>query len=116
GGKTEAYLGVAAYTMALRRLQGPIGGYEAARGVAVIMRYTLRLLTIQQFQRASALICAMEIVRQESAAAGDHRWGEEPFRLGLWVGNRATPGRTSHAAESIKEAKGDTWNAGRGSG
>jgi len=102
--------------MALRRLQGSVGGYEADRGVAVIMRYTLRLLTIQQFQRASTLLCAMEVVRQQALEAGDDRWGEEPFRLGLWVGNRATPGRTSYAAESIKEAKGDTWNGGRGSG
>lgn len=116
GGKTEAYLGVAAYTMALRRLQGDLGGYEAARGVAVIMRYTLRLLTIQQFQRASALLCAMEVARREDLASGDDRWGGEPFRLGLWVGNKATPGRTADAHDSITEAKGDTWHGGRGSG
>ncbi|TRV82249.1 helicase, partial [Klebsiella pneumoniae] len=60
GGKTEAYLGVAAFTMAIRRMQGNLGGYDSSRGLAVIMRYTLRLLTLQQFQRATALICAME--------------------------------------------------------
>lgn len=116
GGKTEAYLGVAAYAMALRRLQGDLGGYETGRGVAVIMRYTLRLLTIQQFQRASGLMCAMEVVRRDAEAAGDDRWGKEPFRIGLWVGNRATPGRTSQSDEAIKEAKGDVWNGGRGGG
>lgn len=56
GGKTEAYLGVAAFTMAIRRMQGNLGGYDSSRGLAVIMRYTLRLLTLQQFQRATALI------------------------------------------------------------
>lgn len=68
GGKTEAYLGVAAFTMAIRRLQGSLGGYDSSRGLAVIMRYTLRLLTLQQFQRATALICAMEHIRREALA------------------------------------------------
>ena len=58
GGKTEAYLGLTAYTLAIRRLQGPIAGCSGDEGVAVLMRYTLRLLTLQQFQRASALLCA----------------------------------------------------------
>ena len=58
GGKTEAYLGVAAFTMFIRRLQGDLGGYDSSRGLSVIMRYTLRLLTLQQFQRATALICS----------------------------------------------------------
>lgn len=101
GGKTEAYLGVAAFTMALRRLQGEIGGYSS-EGVAVLMRYTLRLLTLQQFQRATALICAMEIIRRED----ETRWGSEPFRIGLWVGQRSTPNRTEDAAESIRKTRG----------
>ena len=95
GGKTEAYLGVAAFAMAIRRLHPKLGGYDAARGLAVIMRYTLRLLTIQQFQRATTLLCAMETIR-----TGDtNTWGEEPFSLGLFVGNKVTPGTTkqSHA-------------------
>ena len=58
GGKTEAYLGLAAFTIALRRLRGDRRGMHAGAGVSIIMRYTLRLLTVQQFQRASALICA----------------------------------------------------------
>ena len=92
GGKTEAYLGLAAYTFAIRRLQGVVGSGADARnggdGVAVLMRYTLRLLTLQQFQRASALICACETIRREVLAAGDKRWGTTPFRIGLWVGQR----------------------------
>ena len=79
GGKTEAYLGVAAFTMAIRRMQGNLGGYDSSRGLAVIMRYTLRLLTLQQFQRATALICAMEVLRREALNNGDMSLGLEPF-------------------------------------
>lgn len=82
GGKTEAYLGLSALVMALRRLRGPQNGVRSDAGVNVIMRYTLRLLTIQQFQRASTLICALELLRQNHPEI----WGQEPFRIGLWVG------------------------------
>lgn len=98
GGKTEAYLGVAAFAMAMRRLKSDLGGLDASRGLAVIMRYTLRLLTLQQFQRATALLCAMEVIRR----ADENSWGKEPFSLGLWVGNRVTPGRTEDAHQAIE--------------
>jgi len=98
GGKTEAYLGVAAFTMAMRRLQGDLGGLDASRGLSVIMRYTLRLLTVQQFQRATALICAMEALRRT-----DHEtWGTTPFTIGLWVGQRVTPNDTESSHEAIE--------------
>ena len=103
GGKTEAYLGLAAYAMGLRRLQGTVAGRSGESGVAVLMRYTLRLLTLQQFQRASALVCACEVIRREAVGAGDARWGAEPFRIGLWVGQRATPNRTKDAEEAVKK-------------
>ncbi|HPZ09615.1 MAG TPA: DISARM system helicase DrmA, partial [Candidatus Eremiobacteraeota bacterium] len=102
GGKTEAYLGLSAYTMAIRRLQGEIEGRRGEYGLAVLMRYTLRLLTLQQFQRASALICAMEVIRREETDI----WGDYPFRLGLWVGYKTTPNKTEDSAESIKSAHG----------
>jgi hypothetical protein len=114
GGKTEAYLGVAAYTMGLRRLQGDLGALEGRYGVAVIMRYTLRLLTIQQFQRASTLMCAMEVIRRKALQGGDPKWGLEPLRIGLWVGARATPNSTSDSDAAIKEAHKDVWNRGGG--
>ncbi|NNJ12761.1 helicase [Chloroflexales bacterium ZM16-3] len=110
GGKTEAYLGLTAYTLGIRRLQGVVGGRSGMTGVAVLMRYTLRLLTLQQFQRAATLICACEVIRREDPA----RWGDEPFRLGLWVGQRSTPNWVEDADEAIKQLK-KGGNAGGGS-
>ncbi len=99
GGKTEAYLGLTAYTLALRRLQGEIDGLRGDHGVAVLMRYTLRLLTLQQFQRATALICACEAIRRAEIT----KWGETPFRLGLWVGNKTTPNTLAAAANALRQ-------------
>ena len=110
GGKTEAYLGLTAYTLGLRRLQGVVGGRLGHAGVAVIMRYTLRLLTLQQFQRASALICACEVIRRADTGT----WGAEPFRIGLWVGQRTTPNTIDDAHEAVLRAHGA--GAGRGTG
>jgi Helicase conserved C-terminal domain len=84
GGKTEAYLGLAAFTLVLRRLRHP--GIASA-GLSVLMRYTLRLLTLDQLGRAATLICALELERQQDVK----RLGEWPFEIGLWVGNAATP-------------------------
>tara|TARA_R110000782_G_scaffold268961_3_gene366216 strand:+ start:19637 stop:23677 length:4041 start_codon:yes stop_codon:yes gene_type:complete len=113
GGKTEAYLGVAAFAMAIRRMQGDLGGYDGQRGLTVIMRYTLRLLTLQQFQRATTLICAMELERQEAVAKGDERLGITPFTIGLWVGNKVTPGTTADSHNAIQRIRDpDKFDAG----
>ena len=72
-----------------------IEGRRGDHGMAVLMRYTLRLLTLQQFQRAAALICACETIRRADVG----KWGETPFRLGLWVGNKTTPNTLAAAAE-----------------
>jgi len=108
GGKTEAYLGVAAFTMAIRRLQGNLGGLDSGRGLAVIMRYTLRLLTLQQFQRATALICAMEVMRRGNPEV----WGEEPFTIGLWVGQRVTPNTTDESHAAIEKERDGKYGTG----
>lgn len=107
GGKTEAYLGLTAYVLALRRLQGAIEGRRGDHGVAVLMRYTLRLLTVQQFQRAAALLCACEVIRRQDPAT----WGEPPFRLGLWVGKKNTPNTLQQAAEVLEQAQGNHYAA-----
>jgi hypothetical protein len=94
GGKTEAYLGLAAIEIFRRRLScGVAGG-----GTAVITRYTLRLLTAQQFQRAAALICAMELLR----ASDDRVKGMHPFSIGLWVGNEVTPATLPEAKKALE--------------
>ncbi|WP_411086854.1 helicase-related protein [Streptomyces sp. 061-3] len=94
GGKTEAYLGLAAIEIFRRRLaHGLAGG-----GTAVITRYTLRLLTAQQFQRAAALICAMEKLR----AMDERVKGMAPFSIGLWVGNEVTPRTRGDARDALK--------------
>lgn len=108
GGKTEAYLGVAAFTMGVRRLQGDMGGLNGGRGLAVIMRYTLRLLTLQQFQRATALICAMEVLRR----AEPEVWGDAPFTIGLWVGQRVTPNTTDESHAAIEKERDGKYGTG----
>ncbi|MCY3780047.1 MAG: DISARM system helicase DrmA [Chloroflexi bacterium] len=108
GGKTEAYLGLTAYTLAIRRLQGEVGGLDGMAGVAVLMRYTLRLLTLQQFQRATALIAACEVIRRDDPG----RWGKRPFRIGLWVGMRSTPNWTKDSDEAIRRSHGHGWHSG----
>jgi len=113
GGKTEAYLGLAAYVMGLRRLQGEVGGRSGEHGLAVLMRYTLRLLTLQQFQRATALICACEVIRRDAERTGEAVWGTEPFRIGLWVGMRSTPNRSEDSATALQRERGGGF--GRGS-
>ncbi|MFE3180869.1 helicase-related protein [Streptomyces violascens] len=97
GGKTEAYLGLVAFTTFLRRIQHR----ERGAGVTVLMRYTLRLLTLQQFERAAILICAMEQIRLENRSA----LGEEQISIGMWVGQSATPNHLADAAKSLTELR-----------
>ncbi|MFB8115490.1 helicase-related protein [Streptomyces sp. NPDC055962] len=96
GGKTEAYLGLIALTSFLRRIRrGADGG-----GVTVLMRYTLRLLTLQQFERAATLLCAMEQVRRHTPELGD-----EEFSVGMWVGRSATPNTLAVAGAKLEELR-----------
>ncbi len=111
GGKTEAYFGLAAFAMVLRRLRHPGEKGLAGAGVTVIMRYTLRLLTLDQLARAAGLVCALELERSKDA----ERYGEWPFEIGLWVGKAATPnilgrkgdGRSDSARSKVSQFKRD---------
>lgn len=96
GGKTEAYLGVAAFAMLLRRLQHVEERHEGA-GVTVILRYTLRLLTLDQLKRASTLTCALELLRQ----AAPEKLGRRRFSVGLWVGRKATANTLEEAGKNL---------------
>lgn len=96
GGKTEAYLAVAGFTIFYRRIhQKPVSD-----GVAIFMRYTLRLLTVQQFERSAALICACEVLRQKYNLAG----GE--ISIGLWIGSGMTPNHLKEAEERLADLRG----------
>jgi hypothetical protein len=97
GGKTEAYLGLAAFTLVLRRLRNK--GLTSG-GLSVLMRYTLRLLTLDQLGRAAALICALELERQNDV----DKLGEWPFEIGLWVGRAATPNRMGRKGDTDRES------------
>ena len=94
GGKTEAYLLVASFIMFYRRLVDLEKTH--CYGTAVMMRYTLRTLTVQQFQRAAALVCACEEVRNNDQN-GDGLWGDVAFSIGLWVGEATTPNKSKTA-------------------
>src|SRR5262249_30768154 len=89
GGKTEAYLALTALIIMLRRVRAT--KEDDGAGVAVLMRYTLRLLTVQQFQRAAAMIFACELLRRRGASGTPSGLGTVPIGIGLWVGAAATP-------------------------
>ena len=93
GGKTEAYLGLSAFVIFLRKILSP-----SSTGNVVIMRYTLRLLTTQQFFRASTLICACEKIRTEN----EKIFGKEEINIGVWIGGDATP-NTEAGAKLLRE-------------
>lgn len=97
GGKTEAYLGLTAFTVFFNALTG-----RKSAGATVLMRYTLRLLTAQQFQRAATLFCAMEVLRRTHSELGTR-----VFRIGLWVGGSTTPNKRADAVNALKKLQKD---------
>ena len=97
GGKTEAYLGLIAFCIVWRRLKHPGSG----GGTTVLMRYTLRLLTTQQFQRATRMICALELIRRQRPSLCEG----EPVSVGLWVGAAASPNRFTEAQDCVRNGK-----------
>ncbi len=102
GGKTEAYLGASAFAILRGRLDDP-----ERRGCRVLMRYTLRLLTSQQFQRAASLVCACELIRREAPES----FGIEPISIGLWVGLSLTPNNEGDALRMLSRLQARAWDA-----
>lgn len=97
GGKTEAYLAVGAFTILWRRLSNDS---ETTKGTSILMRYTLRLLTSQQFERASRLILALEFIRRNF----EEELHEEKITIGLWVGEGASPNKIDDANKIVEDA------------
>lgn len=100
GGKTEAYLGASAISLISRRLRNPNDA-----GTDTLMRYTLRLLTAQQFLRASSLICVLEDLR----TGLEHELGDAPFGIGVWLGNDSTPNTWGSAERSLGKLRSDYY-------
>lgn len=100
GGKTEAYLAVAAFTILWRRMSNDS---VTSKGTSILMRYTLRLLTSQQFERASRLILALEFLRRNFK----EKLHEEKISIGLWVGEGASPNQIQDANKIVEDATGN---------
>lgn len=102
GGKTEAYLAVMAFYMFHERflMSGDNQGLRRD-GTNVLMRYTLRMLTTQQFQRAASLICAMEFLRREPVRHGMGNIPGQRFSLGLWIGGDGSPNNIDGARTEL---------------
>ena len=103
GGKTEAYLGLIAFLIVWRRLKYP----DSGAGTAAFMRYTLRLLTRQQFERAARMVCALELIRRRDP----ERLGDAPIDIGIWVGDAISPNRFDGAKELVEEIRGGRTEA-----
>ncbi|WP_369046794.1 helicase-related protein [Sinomonas sp. P10A9] len=100
GGKTEAYLGASAISLLARRLRDPDDA-----GTDTLMRYTLRLLTAQQFLRAASLVCVLEDIRDRNEDA----LGKSPFGIGIWLGGTSTPNSWKKAVETLGKLRRDSY-------
>ena len=98
GGKTEAYLGASALSLLARRLRDPND-----IGTDTLMRYTLRLLTAQQFLRAASMICVLEDIRSRYP----RELGAASFGIGIWLGGTSTPNRWTQAVNALDQLRRD---------
>lgn len=88
GGKTEAYLGLIIVALFYDRRRGK------RRGATALLRYPLRMLSVQQLQRLLVAVVAAEDVRKEMLVDGEDLQGD-PFTLGYWAGFGNSPNKLS---------------------
>jgi len=103
GGKTEAYLGLAAFVILWERLNIQRGNTKVPASMKVLMRYTYRLLTVQQVSRAASLVCALELIRREQPAV----FGSSEIRIGAWLGGSVTPNSRKEAVSQLQKLRRD---------
>lgn len=114
GGKTEAYLGLTAFNIFYRRIKGVAkSNWDFYGGTSILMRYTLRLLTTQQYERAASLICACDLIRIENKQLREGKLefgelGDEPISIGLWVGGTSTPNKNDEARAQLNNLNKDS--------
>lgn len=114
GGKTEAYLGLTAFNIFYRRIKGiEKSNWDFYGGTSILMRYTLRLLTTQQYERAASLICACDLIRIENKKLREEKLefgelGDEPISIGLWVGGSSTPNKNEEARAQLSNLNKDS--------
>lgn len=89
GGKSEAFFGLLVFSLFLDRLR------DKQVGVTAMIRYPLRLLTIQQAQRCAKVLAKAERIRRRLAIGGD------PFSIGFWVGSGGSPNH--HNAPGVSD-------------
>ena len=93
GGKTEAYLAIMLWQAFFDRLRGK------KTGVTAMMRFPLRLLSLQQMQRVIEAVSCAEQVRAE-----DPDFKGDPFSVGFLVGSNATKNKlTESDIQQIRE-------------
>jgi hypothetical protein len=93
GGKTEAFFGVLVFNLFFDRYRGK------EYGVTSILRYPLRLLSVQQVQRLANTLAQAELLRRRISEIS----GSEEFSLGYFVGDANTPNKITEAiAEEYK--------------
>jgi len=112
GGKTEAYLGLAAFTILWTRQhnQKQLASNALQKSsMKVLMRYTYRLLTVQQVARAASMICALELIR----ASEPEYFGSNDVLIGAWLGSAVTPNSRASAKRQLKDLIDEKRDASR---
>lgn len=101
GGKTEAYLGLVLLHAFWDRLRGK------PYGVTAIAKFPLRMLSIQQFSRVSAVFEHAERIRQEASELEGRRG--DPFSVGYYAGSSNSLNLLDFPVSRDRHGKPTSW-------